>query len=395
MEHELHANSGKGDRPGWLAMDRKTALLEIFYHLAKLQKATKDDDQAGIREYGADVANMAMMLVDICGALDLPSPPTQDRNPLDAGSSRPAMEAETELLPCPFCGGKPRVDLAKKIFCQLHGEPSQAVRVYCYHDCPSRPSVEAGDTFNGGEAKARAVAIAAWNRRALPSAPAVEGVERELVERLEAAIAEAEFGHESPTHVRALVAHLKTATSAISSLQRLVDGIDGERRGALDLCIERNKQIQALDKEISRLTALLAEADQVVKPFSKGPVWDHIDDDAPLTRTAEHGVRISAGFSCLLATPPPTSRRRKMSDTMEEIIRNALDRSPLIYVEEEHPDAKGLDFYLPFVGVHIEVKQFHSERIAEQMSRADNVIAIQGIGAAKLFAQMLAPGDGQ
>jgi len=76
MEHELHANSGKGDRPGWLAMDRKTALLEIFYHLAKLQKATKDDDQAGIREYGADVANMAMMLVDICGALDLPSPPT-------------------------------------------------------------------------------------------------------------------------------------------------------------------------------------------------------------------------------------------------------------------------------------------------------------------------------
>lgn len=84
-----------------------------------------------------------------------------------------------------------------------------------------------------------------------------------------------------------------------------------------------------------------------------------------------------------------------MSDPMEEIIRNALDRSPLIYVEEEHPDAKGLDFYLPFVGVHIEVKQFHSERIAEQMSRADNVIAIQGIGAAKLFAQMLAPGDGQ
>lgn len=102
---------------------------------------------------------------------------TQDRIPLDAGSSRPAMEGETELLPCPFCGGKPRVDLAKKTFCQLHGEPSQAVRVYCYHDCPSRPSVEAGDTFNGGEAKARAVAIAAWNRRALPSAPTVEGVE--------------------------------------------------------------------------------------------------------------------------------------------------------------------------------------------------------------------------
>ncbi|MDI2425840.1 hypothetical protein [Pseudomonas aeruginosa] len=69
MEHELHANAGKGDRPGWLQMDRRTALLEIYYHLAKLQKATKDNDAAGIVEYAADVANMSMMLVDVCGVL--------------------------------------------------------------------------------------------------------------------------------------------------------------------------------------------------------------------------------------------------------------------------------------------------------------------------------------
>lgn len=69
MEHELHANAGKGDRPGWLQMDRKTALLEIYYHLGKLQKATRDNDPAGIVEYAADVANMAMMLVDVCGLL--------------------------------------------------------------------------------------------------------------------------------------------------------------------------------------------------------------------------------------------------------------------------------------------------------------------------------------
>lgn len=69
MEHELHANAGKGDRPGWLQMDRKTALLEIYYHLGKLQKATRDNDQAGIVEYAADVANMSMMLVDVCGLL--------------------------------------------------------------------------------------------------------------------------------------------------------------------------------------------------------------------------------------------------------------------------------------------------------------------------------------
>ncbi|MBI7024060.1 hypothetical protein JEW38_08515 [Pseudomonas aeruginosa] len=69
MEHELHANAGKGDRPGWLQMDRKAALLEIYYHLGKLQKATKGNDTAGIVEYAADVANMSMMLVDVCGLL--------------------------------------------------------------------------------------------------------------------------------------------------------------------------------------------------------------------------------------------------------------------------------------------------------------------------------------
>jgi hypothetical protein len=69
MRAELHANAGKGDRPGWLAMDVKTALLEIFYHIGKLQKAAKKGDRDGIREYSADVANMSMMLADICGAL--------------------------------------------------------------------------------------------------------------------------------------------------------------------------------------------------------------------------------------------------------------------------------------------------------------------------------------
>ncbi len=75
MRHELHANAGKGDRPGWLAMTRDEVLLEIYYHLAKLQKAVRTDDTAGIREYAADVANMSMMAVDICGAwLASPAP---------------------------------------------------------------------------------------------------------------------------------------------------------------------------------------------------------------------------------------------------------------------------------------------------------------------------------
>lgn len=78
-----------------------------------------------------------------------------------------------------------------------------------------------------------------------------------------------------------------------------------------------------------------------------------------------------------------------MSDPVEKIVADALDASRLIYETENHPDALGLDFYLPFLGVHIEVKQFHSDRISEQMSRVPNVIAIQGVEAAKLFAKIL------
>lgn len=71
MEKELHANAGKGDRPGWLGMSAAVALLEIYYHVAKLQKAVKDGEGDKIKENAADVANMAMMLLDVCGGLDV------------------------------------------------------------------------------------------------------------------------------------------------------------------------------------------------------------------------------------------------------------------------------------------------------------------------------------
>jgi hypothetical protein len=69
MAKELHANAGKGDRPGWLSMTPATGMLEIYYHTAKLQKAVKGGNCDGIREFAADVANMAMMLLDACGGL--------------------------------------------------------------------------------------------------------------------------------------------------------------------------------------------------------------------------------------------------------------------------------------------------------------------------------------
>jgi hypothetical protein len=74
MRKELHANSRKGDRPGWLAMDANTALLEVYWHTAKLSAAVKNNDGPAIMEHAADVANMAMMVLDVCGGLAFIAP---------------------------------------------------------------------------------------------------------------------------------------------------------------------------------------------------------------------------------------------------------------------------------------------------------------------------------
>jgi hypothetical protein len=106
MRRELHTNSGKGDRPGWLAMNANQALLEVYYHLAKLQKAVRDNDGPGILEYGADVANMAMMVVDICGGLAWV-------DNLPAAAATPALKAF--LSHCPWCGEPSSV--AEEAYC--------------------------------------------------------------------------------------------------------------------------------------------------------------------------------------------------------------------------------------------------------------------------------------
>lgn len=102
MAKELHANAGKGDRPGWLSMTPAVGMLEIYYHAAKLQKSMKDSNGDGIREYAADVANMAMMLLDVCGGLavtdsvQLGEPAVQREAAAQAGrteADRPECEA--------------------------------------------------------------------------------------------------------------------------------------------------------------------------------------------------------------------------------------------------------------------------------------------------------------
>ena len=80
-----------------------------------------------------------------------------------------------------------------------------------------------------------------------------------------------------------------------------------------------------------------------------------------------------------------------MLDPVESIVADALDRAGYSYRIDGQGETRNLDFYLPELDLYIEVKQFHSDRIAEQMSRAENVIAIQGVGAARAFARMISP----
>lgn len=90
MRKKLHANAYKGDRPGWLSMSADKALLEIYWHTAKLSAAVKNNDGPAILEYSADVANMAMMLLDVCGGLGFE----------DATPAQPAVPAQ-QLTPAP------------------------------------------------------------------------------------------------------------------------------------------------------------------------------------------------------------------------------------------------------------------------------------------------------
>lgn len=111
MRKELHANSRKGDRPGWLGMDANTALLEVYWHTAKLSAAVKNNDGSAIMEHSADVANMALMVLDICGGLGFveaePSPTAALRlrigklraalAQIDTDSAHDALESDDAL----------------------------------------------------------------------------------------------------------------------------------------------------------------------------------------------------------------------------------------------------------------------------------------------------------
>lgn len=80
---------------------------------------------------------------------------------------------------------------------------------------------------------------------------------------------------------------------------------------------------------------------------------------------------------------------RKISDPLENYVAQALDDAGIVFKHESEGDTLNLDFHLPDHGLYVEVKRFHSDRIAGQMSRAGDVIALQGSAAVDLFCKLL------
>lgn len=82
------------------------------------------------------------------------------------------------------------------------------------------------------------------------------------------------------------------------------------------------------------------------------------------------------------------------SDPMECLIYDALVDAGIDFATDYGGgNPSGLDFRLSN-GVEIEVKRFHSDRIGEQMKRADNVIVAQGKEAVETLANLIRYGCG-
>jgi hypothetical protein len=76
---------------------------------------------------------------------------------------------------------------------------------------------------------------------------------------------------------------------------------------------------------------------------------------------------------------------------MERLIEAALIDAGIAYESDNGGGSPAnLDFYLPAFDLHIEVKRLHSDRIAAQMARAENVIVAQGKPAVEALARMIA-----
>lgn len=83
----------------------------------------------------------------------------------------------------------------------------------------------------------------------------------------------------------------------------------------------------------------------------------------------------------------PRKSDKLPNDPVERIIADALNNLGIEWEQQQHNGA--LDFFLPNYNLHIECKQFYTERVTKQLELYPDVVLIQGRKAAEQFAIML------
>lgn len=83
--------------------------------------------------------------------------------------------------------------------------------------------------------------------------------------------------------------------------------------------------------------------------------------------------------------------KRNITDQLEKQLADALAEANIDFVHESEKgnQNKGIDFFLPAPKIYIEVKQYHSDRISNQMSKHEETIAIQGKAALNYFIDII------
>lgn len=77
-------------------------------------------------------------------------------------------------------------------------------------------------------------------------------------------------------------------------------------------------------------------------------------------------------------------------DPMEAQIADALRAIGIEFGRDRDCSSPAnLDFYVPSLDVHIEVKRMHTPRVSEQMGRVENVIVAQGPLAVAWLARLI------
>lgn len=77
------------------------------------------------------------------------------------------------------------------------------------------------------------------------------------------------------------------------------------------------------------------------------------------------------------------------SDFLEKEIAETLSASDIRFIHESKGKNQRLDFFLPDHNVYIEIKQYHTDRINEQLKLKENIILLQGKKSVRLFKELL------